>query len=113
MFASVALARPQSEDDLLNRLGPVAEKALYQYEYQIRDEESQNYLNQKEARDGNDVVGTYSYVDAHGSLVTVEYTAGVNGYQETRTVEPGFITVSEGRDGFTAPTPKPTPRPAP
>ena len=34
-----------------------------------------------------------SYVDANGSLVTVEYTAGVNGYQETRTVQEGFITI--------------------
>ena len=32
-------------------------------------------------RDGLEVVGTYSYVDPTGAIVTVRYTAGVNGYE--------------------------------
>ena len=37
--------------------------------------------------------GTYSFVDAAGALVTVDYTAGVNGYEETRSKEAGKVTM--------------------
>ena len=61
----------------------------------------------------------YSYVDANGALVTVEYIANENGYQETRTLQENFITLNDNRNGYTQPeiiktTPKPrpvTPRP--
>merc|ERR550539_418532 len=33
------------------------------------------YLNKDETRDGDNVQGTYSYVDSTGALVTVTYTA--------------------------------------
>ena len=38
-------------------------------------------LNCDWCRDGLEVVGTYSYVDPTGAIVTVRYTAGVNGYE--------------------------------
>ena len=62
----------------------------------------------------------YSYVDANGALVTVEYIANENGYQETRTVQDNFITLNADRNQpqpqpiRTTPKPKPTtPRPRP
>ena len=61
----------------------------------------------------------YRYVYANGALVTVEYIANENGYQETRTLQENFITLNDNRNGYTQPeiiktTPKPrpvTPRP--
>ena len=35
-----------------------------------------------------EVTGSYSYVDPTGSLITVNYVAGPDGYTETRTVQP-------------------------
>merc|ERR1719400_3056820 len=49
--------------------------AAYQYSYKVSDEEAQTYLNKDETRDGDNVQGTYSYVDSTGALVTVTYTA--------------------------------------
>merc|ERR1719384_40384 len=67
--------------------------AAYQYSYKVSDEEAQTYLNKDETRDGDDVQGTYSYVDATGSLVTVTYTAGPQGYNEQRDVQKGFVVM--------------------
>lgn len=36
----------------------------------------------------------YSYVDPTGAIVTVKYTAGVNGYQETRERQEGAVKIS-------------------
>merc|ERR1712037_402463 len=38
-------------------------------------------------------MGSYSFIDATGALVTVDYTAGVNGYAETRSKEAGKVTM--------------------
>merc|ERR1711923_519824 len=46
----------------------------------------------EETRKGADVQGKYNYVDANGDLVTVTYTAGVDGYNEERSVTPGAVT---------------------
>merc|ERR1712152_62991 len=43
-------------------------------------------------RKGADVQGKYNYVDANGDLVSVTYTAGVDGYNEERSVTPGAVT---------------------
>merc|ERR1719219_1153108 len=67
--------------------------AAYQYSYKVSDEEAQTYLNKDETRDGDSVQGTYSYVDATGSLVTVTYTAGPDGYNEQRDVQKGFVVM--------------------
>merc|ERR1712198_457766 len=41
--------------------------------------------------DGDDVVGTYSYVDPNGDLVTVNYQAGLNGYTQTLDKQVGAV----------------------
>ena len=108
---------------------PVAEEptapAAYQYSYKVSDEEAQTYLNKDETRDGDDVQGTYSYVDATGSLVTVTYTAGPQGYNEEREVQKGFVTMRNIPGAWTGPLAgvddvavvparvQPAPRPAP
>merc|ERR1712200_330288 len=43
----------------------------------------QTYINQNEARDGDDVVGSYSFVDANGDLVTINYQAGAMGFTQS------------------------------
>merc|ERR1719400_2455776 len=67
--------------------------AAYQYSYKVADEESQTYLNKDETRDGENVSGSYSYVDSAGALVTVTYTAGPDGYNEQRDVQRGYVTM--------------------
>ena len=117
-LAASALARPQSDlDDFnedLNRLGPINPNPQYTYSYQVADDKEQTYLAHNENRDGDQVTGQYSYVDANGALVTVVYTAGVDGYQEERTVQEGFIEVRARPAPAPTAAPKPvTPAPAP
>merc|ERR1711936_405948 len=54
---------------------------------------AQVYITQTEGRDGDDLTGTYSYVDSRGALVTVNYEAGPMGYSETRDEELGFVEI--------------------
>jgi len=65
----------------------------YSFTYQVADEEHQTYIQQTEARDNDVVTGQYSYVDPLGSLITVKYTAGPDGYEETRTSQPDFVAI--------------------
>jgi hypothetical protein len=66
---------------------------VYSYSYQVASDEEQTYIKHQEARDSDVVTGEYSYVDPYGSLITVKYTAGPDGYQETRTSEANFIAI--------------------
>ena len=59
----------------------------------MADDEEKTYISRNEERDGNELTGSYSFIDAAGALVTVDYTAGVNGYAETRTKEAGKVTM--------------------
>merc|ERR1719225_713061 len=77
--------------------------AAYQYSYKVSDEEAQTYLNKDESRDGDNVQGTYSYVDSTGALVTVTYTAGPDGYNEDRSVEKGFVVMRNIPGAWTGP----------
>merc|ERR1712200_32071 len=43
----------------------------------------QTSIKQNEARDGDDVVGSYSFVDANGDLVTINYQAGAMGFTQS------------------------------
>merc|ERR1711892_273983 len=52
-------------------------------------------ISHKEARDGENVEGTYNYVDPTGSLVTVNYQAGPMGYTETREVQDGAVQIEQ------------------
>jgi len=74
-------------------VSPAAAPAQYNFQYQIADELEQTYISQNEARDGNDVTGTYSYVDPNGDLVRVVYEAGLNGYSETREKQVGAVEI--------------------
>jgi hypothetical protein len=66
---------------------------VYNFEYKVSDDPEQTYISQSESRDGDEVVGTYSFVDAAGSLVTVTYQAGLDGYTETRDVQEGVVEI--------------------
>merc|ERR1711935_74367 len=70
--------------------GPTA-RPVYNFQYKVADDGEQTYISQEEARDGDDVSGSYSYVDADGVLVTVNYKAGAMGYSETRDKQAGFV----------------------
>merc|ERR1711935_106655 len=70
--------------------GPTA-RPVYNFQYKVADDGEQTYISQEEARDGDDVSGSYSYVDADGALVTVNYEAGAMGYSETRDKQAGFV----------------------
>merc|ERR1712021_110419 len=70
--------------------GPTA-RPVYNFQYKVADDGEQTYISQEEARDGDDVSGSYSYVDTWGVLVTVNYKAGAMGYSETRDKQAGFV----------------------
>merc|ERR1712168_735964 len=63
----------------------------YNYEFKVADEEEQTFISQSETRDGDDVTGTYSYVDANGDLITVNYQAGLDGYTQTLDKQEGVV----------------------
>merc|ERR1712025_829098 len=73
-------------------VGPTA-RPVYNFQYKVADDAAQTYISQEEARDGDDLSGTYSYVDADGALVTVNYEAGAMGYSETRDKQDGFVQI--------------------
>merc|ERR1712106_1115430 len=75
--------------------GPTA-RPVYNFQYKVADDGEQTYISQEEARDGDDVSGSYSYVDADGALVTVNYEAGAMGYSETRDKQAGFVQMRAG-----------------
>merc|ERR1712130_983130 len=91
--AAAAAAEKNSFDSQVSQdLGPYVEP-VYNFEYKVADEDEKTYISRSESRDGNELQGTYSFVDAAGALVTVDYTAGVNGYEETRSKEAGKVTM--------------------
>merc|ERR1712088_314608 len=73
-----------------NKADTLAEPAKYNYEYKVAEDEAQVNITQNEARDGDDLTGTYSFVDPRGALITVNYEAGPEGYSETREEKLGF-----------------------
>ena len=85
----------------------------YAFTYQVADEEHQTYIKQTESRDNDLVTGEYSYVDPLGSLITVKYTAGVDGYQETRTSQPDFVSIRNAPVEIQPVVEVVTPKPAP
>merc|ERR1712123_280466 len=70
--------------------GPTA-RPVYNFQYKVADDGEQTYISQEEARHGDDVSGSYSYVDTDGALVTVNYKAGAMGYSEIRDKQAGFV----------------------
>merc|ERR1711863_90841 len=77
--------------------------AKYNFGYKVVDEESQAYINHQESREGNDVTGTYNYVNPAGALVTVNYEAGIDGFSQTRDVEQGAVQMRNIPGAWTGP----------
>merc|ERR1712055_703246 len=71
----------------------VTTKPEYNYQYQVSDDVDQTYITHNEARDGDDVTGTYSYVDSNGDLITVNYQAGIGGYTQTLEKQVGAVEI--------------------
>ena len=65
----------------------------YNFEFKVADDEEQTYITHNEARDGDDVTGSYSYVDPNGSLITVNYRAGAMGYTQTVDTKEGAVQI--------------------
>jgi len=65
----------------------------YNFEFKVADNEDQTYITQQEARDGDELTGSYSYVDPTGALITVNYQAGVDGFSQTTDKKEGFIEI--------------------
>merc|ERR1712001_618475 len=91
--AAAAAAEKNSFDSQVSTdLGPFVDP-VYNFEYKVADDTEKTYISRNEERDGNELSGSYSFIDATGALVTVDYTAGVNGYAETRSKEAGKVTM--------------------
>merc|ERR1712054_496034 len=65
----------------------------YSFEYKVADNDVQTYISQSESRDGDNLTGTYSYVNPLGSLITVNYEAGPMGYTQTTSEQAGFVEI--------------------
>jgi len=72
----------------------VVARPEYNFEFKVADEEEQTFISQSEKRDGDDVTGTYSYVDPEGSLITVNYQAGAMGFTQTVDKKEGAVDIS-------------------
>merc|ERR1711971_945716 len=91
--AAAAAAEKNAFDSQVSAdLGPMV-NPVYNFEYKVADDEESTYISRNEERDSNELSGSYSFIDATGALVTVDYTAGVNGYAETRSKEAGKVTM--------------------
>merc|ERR1712115_135460 len=77
--------------------------ARYDFTYKVAEDESQTYIAQQENREGDQVTGSYNYVDPTGSLVTVNYQAGPEGYSETRDVAKGAVEFRNNPGPWTGP----------
>merc|ERR1711881_11605 len=91
--AAAAAAEKNAFDSQVSAdLGPMV-NPVYNFEYKVADDGEKTYISRNEERDGDELSGSYSLIDATGALVTVDYTAGVNGYAETRSKEAGKVTM--------------------
>merc|ERR1712025_1341303 len=63
-------------------------------EYKVADEAEQTYISQQESRDGDQLTGSYSYVEPNGALVTVNYEAGAMGFSATTDKQDGFLSIN-------------------
>merc|ERR1712088_425477 len=91
-IAAAAAEKNSFDSQVSADLGPYVDP-VYNFEYKVADDEERTYISRNEERDGNELSGSYSFIDATGALVTVDYTAGVNGYAETRSKEAGKVTM--------------------
>ena len=82
----------------------VTTRPEYNFELKVADNEEQTYITQQEARDGDDLKGSYSYVDPEGALITVNYQAGADGFSQTSQRKEGFIEIRPRPVARNAPT---------
>merc|ERR1712156_346652 len=73
-----------------------------------QDDVEQTFMALEENRDGEQVTGSYQYVDPLGSLIVVTYTAGPQGYSETREIQEGFVQIRSRPDRKSAVTTSPS-----
>merc|ERR1711908_222465 len=74
--AAAAAEKNSFDSQVSADLGPYVDP-VYNFEYKVADDEEKTYISRNENRDGNELTGSYSFIDAAGALVTVDYTAGV------------------------------------
>jgi len=94
--SSVSLGSSNREPEYAD--GP----AEYNFEYKVADDEQQNYIARQESRDGDTVTGSYNYVNPAGTLVTVNYEAGPDGFKQETSEQKGAVemrNVPVGWDG--------------
>merc|ERR1740116_146583 len=91
--AQAAAAAAAASASTANKPDDLAGPAKYNFEYKVAEDEAQVYITQNEARDGDDLTGTYSFVYPRGALITVNYEAGPEGYSETREEKLGFLEI--------------------
>merc|ERR1712130_450031 len=71
--AAAAAAEKNAFDSQVSAdLGPMV-NPVYNFEYKVADDEERTYISRNEERDGNELSGSYSFIDATGALVTVDY----------------------------------------
>merc|ERR1712001_381230 len=104
--AQAAAAAAAAAAAKANKPDTLAEPAKYNFEYKVAEDEDQVYITQNEARDGDALTGTYSFVDPRGALITVNYEAGPQGYEETREEKLGFVEI-RSKPARVAPAPAP------
>merc|ERR1711936_965383 len=104
--AQAAAAAAAAAATKANKPDTLAEPAKYNFEYKVAEDEDQVYITQNEARDGDALTGTYSFVDPRGALITVNYEAGPQGYEETREEKLGFVEI-RSKPARVAPAPAP------
>merc|ERR1712061_680074 len=105
-LAAQAAAEAAAAAAKANKPDTLAEPAKYNFEYKVAEDEDQVYITQNEARDGDALTGTYSFVDPRGALITVNYEAGPQGYEETREEKLGFVEI-RSKPARVAPAPAP------
>merc|ERR1712088_259144 len=62
LTAAQAAAAAAAAASKANKADTLAEPAKYNYEYKVAEDEAQVNITQNEARDGDDLTGTYSFV---------------------------------------------------
>merc|ERR1712088_1075934 len=105
-LAAQAAAAAAAAAAKANKPDTLSEPAKYNFEYKVAEDEDQVYITQNEARDGDALTGTYSFVDPRGALITVNYEAGPQGYEETREEKLGFVEI-RSKPARVAPAPAP------
>merc|ERR1712088_408583 len=67
--AAAAAAEKNSFDSQVSAdLGPFVDP-VYNFEYKVADDTEKTYISRNEERDGNELSGSYSFIDATGALV--------------------------------------------